>query len=153
MIPPASGRSEPTWNDSGDATTDGSIIWKRMKHQKLDWEYSLWKRAVVNLAHRFELGDSEYIKATFGPWPFRFFVTVVEPRRRRGWTKIVPARVRCCVASVALSWICRTCTICGEHFSLKELLARPGDLTHFQSGSICHNTHFPNQHMEGVAAK
>lgn len=99
--------------------------------------WPLWKRVAASVLNSFDLGDHEYIKATFGPWPLRFFITVMEPRyRRRGRPSL---RLRCCLASLASSWIFSRCTVCQSRFSLRELLRRDGSLIHFMSGSICHN--------------
>lgn len=35
------------------------------------------KRLLTKICHAFELSDYEYIRGMFGPWPFRFFITVM----------------------------------------------------------------------------
>lgn len=99
------------------------------------------KRLFTTLCYCFELTDDEYIRATFGPWPFRFFVTVFEPNRRWNWRRrLFPWRIRCSVATLMLKWMWSTCTKCGRSFSLGELWVgwRQVNLIHFQSGSVCH---------------
>jgi hypothetical protein len=97
------------------------------------------KHIALRFLDNFELGDHEFILATFGPWPLRFFVTVWEPRYRRSVARrAFPWRMRCALATVLSKRIYSTCTKCGEPFTLRELLAKDGSLTHFISGSVCH---------------
>jgi hypothetical protein len=100
-----------------------------------------WKDYVSKPVRWFELSDYEYIKAVFGPWPFRFFITVYEPRRRWNWKRrLFPVRLRTSLANLVLSWIWSKCTVCRAKITLRELLKpwNNGDLIRFQSGSICH---------------
>ena len=98
------------------------------------------KTAISAAAGWFLLGDHEFIKATFGPWPMRFFVTVIERRYRRGWKKFIPWRLRCSLARLITSWIHAHCTLCGRKITIRELVDRSKEprLTYFMSGSICH---------------
>ncbi len=100
----------------------------------------VWKKAARKLCDAFELGDHEYIRGEWrgGRW-FRGWLTIIEPRYRRRFTRLMPWRVRFGWASLLRQRIWSRCTGCGKGFSFAEL-SNPRGLQFFMSGSIIHKS-------------
>lgn len=95
------------------------------------------KRLLTKLCHTFELGDHEYIRWTLnGPYPLRFWLTVLEERRRQGWRRFFYWRVRTAIASTVLRRMYSRCVVCQKGYTFRDLLW--GDLVHYQSGTVNH---------------
>lgn len=95
------------------------------------------KRLLTKLCHTFELGDHEYIRWTLnGPYPLRFWLTVLEPRRRIGWRRFFYWRLRTAVAHIIIKRLYSRCVVCHRGYTFRELLW--GELVQYQSGTVNH---------------
>lgn len=110
------------------------------EHIALIPRHGITRRLTSKLCDVFELGDHEYIRFSFQHHPWSFWLTILEERRRCGWRRVMPWRIRFAWASLLRQRVFSRCTLCSTSFKLRELLARPGDLMYFPSGSICHRT-------------
>ena len=115
-------------------------IWDDPRYARFKPEpWPFLKRALKVALDCIEWGDHEYLRAEFGRWPLKFWITIYEPSYRRSWhRRVFPWRLRCAIEGPIRQRVWSRCTICGSGFTFRELLARPSGLTFFQSGSVCH---------------
>lgn len=87
----------------------------------------------------FEWGDHEYLRRE---WRWRFpwvaWLTIYEPRMRRGFRRLMPYRLRFAVAGVLREMLWRTCPGCDKRFTYGELIGRDGELSRYMSGTTWH---------------
>lgn len=88
----------------------------------------------------FEWGDNEYLRREWRwQFPWVVWLTVYEPRARRGWLcRWMPYRLRFALAGVLREMLWRTCPGCTKRFTYGELIGRDGELSRYMSGTTWH---------------
>lgn len=98
-----------------------------------------WRHRLVRILDCFEWGDSEYLRHEWRwRYPWVFWLTIYEPRCRRGWRKFMPYRLRTAWANVFIDMLVRTCPGCEGRFTFGELIGRDGSLDRYPSGTTWH---------------